>query len=168
MQIVLNIRSIGNKTAIRNIFSMWTLLPKWGRGKIWLTIVLLSNKTLMKNILIEMRWKIFCERQQQKPWFQQLVWLLFLSLTIDNSKKYTIDPTYYNEALDTEFQWMWLSIWGERGISLSIDIIDTSGISVNNHKINLWMPAFLIFFNSFLISNLRGADTAVDQRKNFH
>ncbi len=51
-----------------------------------------------KNILTEMRWKIF-ERQQQKPWFQQLDWLLFLSLTIDNSKKYAINPTYYNESI---------------------------------------------------------------------
>ncbi len=43
MQILLNSRSIRDTTTIRDVFSMRTSLPKWGRGTILLTIALLSN-----------------------------------------------------------------------------------------------------------------------------
>ncbi len=44
MQLLLNIRSLWNKTTIWNIFNMWTISPKCGRGTIWLTIAISQTK----------------------------------------------------------------------------------------------------------------------------
>ncbi len=165
MKILLNIRKIRNKTTIQNIFNMWTSSPKWGRGTIWLTIAW---------IIYLQKWdeKHFAKGSSKMHDFSNYIVCFFhySLLTILNNIQWI--QRIVMKALDTEFQWIWLSIWGERGISLPSDVPDT--FEMRCLKLNLWIPAFLFFFNSLSKSKFsfsfqfaaRGATTALDPRKN--
>ncbi len=158
---------------------MRTSLPKWGTATILLTIAILSNKYKWNIYLHKGDDKMYCERLQQKPWFQQLDSLLFhhwlwttMNTTHDN------ESSGHRVSMNMAINMNYFIQREGRGasphpvMSLTFLIYD-----VNNHKSNLWMSVFLLFFYSFSISNFSFSFRALPEeiqqleirtRKNFH